>query len=169
MKYVAVLAYLACVPTANWMIGHIGTICIPHGPCLIPIGFGLMAPSGVLTIGAALVLRDIVQRTSGILVAIASVVAGTLLSWFVADIHIALASAAAFLISELADTAVYSPLQKRGMILAVLASGVVGAAVDSAAFLYLAFNSLDFIAGQIVGKCWASIPLIYGTRKLMNA
>jgi uncharacterized PurR-regulated membrane protein YhhQ (DUF165 family) len=34
---------------------------------------------------------------------------------------------------------------------------VVGAAIDSAVFLWLAFGSLDFIAGQIVGKLWMTV------------
>jgi uncharacterized PurR-regulated membrane protein YhhQ (DUF165 family) len=39
-------------------------------------------------------------------------------------------------------------------VLAVLASGLVGAAVDSVLFLWLAFGSLDHLAGQLVGKMW---------------
>ena len=58
-------AFIACVPAANWLIGNLGTVCVPQGPCLIPVtpGFngsgGLTAPSGVLMVGLALVLRDI--------------------------------------------------------------------------------------------------------------
>ena len=59
---------------------------------------------------------------------------------------------AAFAISELADFAVYTPLQKRGLIRAVFASSIVGLALDSIIFLYLAFGSLAFIEGQIIGK-----------------
>ena len=55
------------VPLANWMIQHVGTVCVPHGPCLVPVAPGLMAPSGVLTVGVALVLRDVVQRCLGLL------------------------------------------------------------------------------------------------------
>jgi hypothetical protein len=50
------------IPAANWMIGHVGTVCPPTGPCLVPVAPGIMAPSGVLMVGAALVLRDLVQR-----------------------------------------------------------------------------------------------------------
>jgi uncharacterized PurR-regulated membrane protein YhhQ (DUF165 family) len=172
MPLLTFVAYLACVPLANWLIGHAGTVCVPQGPCLIPVGFGLMAPSGVLVIGAALVLRDIVQRISGVAWALGAVAIGTALSWLVADPHIAVASAAAFLISELADCAVYSPLQRRGLVVAVVASGIAGAVVDSAAFLWLAFGSLDFLAGQVVGKAWAvlaAIPLILGSRRFVSA
>ena len=41
------------IPAANWMIGHVGTMCIPNGPCLVPVAPGIMAPSGVLMVGAA--------------------------------------------------------------------------------------------------------------------
>ena len=168
MKYATLGAYLACVPFANWLIGHAGTECIPNSPCVVPVGFGLSAPSGVVVIGAALVLRDIVQRTLDIRWSLVAIAVGCALSWVVADPFIATASAAAFLISELADCAIYTPLQRRGLMLAVLASGLAGAVVDSAAFLWLAFGSLDFLAGQIVGKAWAvmaSLPLIYAARR----
>ena len=48
------------IPAANWMIGHVGTVCVANGPCLVPVAPGIMAPSGVLMVGAALVLRDLV-------------------------------------------------------------------------------------------------------------
>jgi uncharacterized PurR-regulated membrane protein YhhQ (DUF165 family) len=67
------------------------------------------------------------------------------------------ASVAAFLLSELADLAVYAPLHRKRLVLAVIASGVVGAAIDSAVFLWLAFGSFDFIAGQIAGKLWMTV------------
>ena len=164
-------AYLSCVPIANWMIANVGTVCVPQGPCLIPVGFGLMAPSAVAVMGAALVLRDVVQRSCGLLWSILATFLGACLAWAVTNPQIAIASATAFLISELADTLVYTPLQRRGLILAVLASGVVGATIDSLAFLWMAFGSLDFLAGQIVGKAWAiafASPLIYGARRMQR-
>src|SRR5215510_12264926 len=146
------LGFIACIPIANWMIGHVGTVCIPpHGPCLVPVapwgpdGHPLMAPSGVLMIGLALVLRDMVQRRLGRGVALAAIVAGALRSAAVAPPQLVVASGTAFLLSELADFAVYTPLQARGLVLAVLASSVVGLIVDSILFLWLAFGSLDFL------------------------
>ena len=154
MKYLSLLAFIATIPAANWLIGNVGTTCIPSGPCLIPVGFGLMAPSGVLLIGLALVLRDHVYETFGRDRALLAILAGVVLSMF--SPGLALASAAAFLIAELADMAVYSKLRQRGLWLAVIASGVVGAFVDSAAFTYLAFGSLEFSAGNALGKIYAS-------------
>jgi uncharacterized PurR-regulated membrane protein YhhQ (DUF165 family) len=78
------------------------------------------------------------------------------------------ASATAFLLSELADFAVYTPLQSRGLVLAVFASGVVGLVVDSVLFLWLAFGNLDYLAGQILGKLWMvllALPVVYWIRK----
>ena len=155
MKYLAVIAYFACIPAANWMIGNVGTVCVPHGPCLIPVAPGLMAPSGVLVVGFALVLRDLVQRGFGALVALLAVLVGTAASALIAPTELVVASGVAFLLSELADLAVYTPLQRRGLVLAVVASSAVGLVVDSFVFLSLAFHNVDFIAGQIVGKAWA--------------
>jgi len=157
MKLLVFLAYLATIPAANWMIGNVGTVCIPNGPCLIPVFPGLMAPSGVLMIGAALVLRDAVQQLLGIRWALTAIACGVILSVLVAPPALVIASATAFAIAELLDLSVYTPLRKRNLSLAVLASGVVGAAVDSAVFLWLAFGSLDFMAGQLVGKLWMTL------------
>ena len=80
-----------------------------------------------------------------------------------------LASGVAFALSELADFAVYTPLQRRRLMLAMLASALVGLAVDSLAFLWLAFGSLHLLPGQIVGKLWAvlaSIPFIRLLRRV---
>lgn len=143
-------AYVATIPAANWLIGNVGDC--SHGPCLIPVGFGLYAPSGVLMIGLALALRDMVHERSGKVAAIAAIIIGTAVSALVAPPALVLASAVAFLASELLDLAVYTPLRRRNIPLAVAASGLVGSVIDSAAFLLIAFGSLDYIAGQVVGK-----------------
>ena len=155
--YLALTAFAATIPAANWLIGNVGTFCVPDGPCLIPVGFGLSAPSGVLMIGLALVLRDVVHEKLGAFWAMGAIIAGAVLSGFVAPPALVLASATAFLISEGADMAVYTPLRQRRLVLAVLASGVVGSIVDSAAFLWIAFGSLDFLPGQVLGKVYMSL------------
>lgn len=157
MRWLALAGFLLCLPAANWLIGNVGTKCVPNGPCLIPVGFGMMAPSGVLLIGLALVLRDAVHRLLGLWWALAAIVAGGAISFGVSPPALAIASMTAFLLSELLDLAVYAPLARRRLALAVLASGVVGAAVDSALFLYLAFGRVDFLSGQLLGKLYASV------------
>src|ERR1044072_2397373 len=101
------LAYLATIPAANWLIGNVGTVCVPDGPCLIPVGFGLHAPSGVLMIGLALVLRDMLQRRFGVAWSLAAIGIGCGMSIAVAPPALVIASGVAFLASELADLAVY--------------------------------------------------------------
>ena len=161
-------AFAACVPAANWLIGNVGAVCVPQGPCLIPVAPGLSAPSGVLMVGLALVLRDLVQRRLGPLWSAGAILAGALLSALFAPPALVIASTVAFLISEFADMAVYTPLQRRGLVLAAVASSIVGLAVDSVAFLTLAFGSLDFLGGQIVGKAWMvllALPALYWLRQ----
>ena len=156
------------IPAANWLIGHAGTVCTAEGPCLIPVGFGLMAPSGVLMVGLGLVLRDLVQRRLGVAWSALAILAGAALSALLAPPALVLASALAFTLSEAADLVVYTPLQRRGLVLAVAASGLAGLAVDSVAFLWVAFGSLDFLAGQVLGKAWmvlAALPLVAWLRR----
>jgi uncharacterized PurR-regulated membrane protein YhhQ (DUF165 family) len=165
---VFLVAFGLTIPAANWMIGNLGTVCAPGGPCLIPVAPHLLAPSGVLMIGVALVLRDLVQRRLGVAYSAGAVVAGAILSALVAPPALVLASGAAFLLSELADLAVYTPLARRGLVAAVAASSAVGLVVDSIIFLWLAFGSLEFLLGQIVGKGWMvllSIPFVYLLRR----
>jgi uncharacterized PurR-regulated membrane protein YhhQ (DUF165 family) len=168
------IAFMACIPAANWMIGHLGTSCPPGAPCLVPVfpwssqGGPMMAPSGVAMIGIALVLRDLVQRRLGRVVGLMAIAAGAALSGALAPPQLVIASTTAFFLSELADFLVYTPLQKRGLVIAVLASSVVGLVADSLLFLYLAFGSLEFLEGQIVGKAWMvllALPVVHWIRK----
>jgi hypothetical protein len=156
------------IPAANWLIVHAGTVCSPNGPCLVPVAPGLMAPSGVTMIGIALVLRDLVQRRLGVGVSIVAINVGAALSSVIAPASLVIASTVAFLMSEFADLAVYTPLARRRLVAAVVASSMVGLVVDSIVFLYLAFGSLDFLLGQVVGKAWmvvASIPFVAWLRR----
>ena len=162
------IGFALCIPAANWLIGNAGTVCVPNGPCLIPVAPGLMAPSGVLMIGLALVLRDLVQRRLGLRFAFGAIIAGAVLSAAIAPPSLVIASAIAFLLSETADLAVYTPLQKRGLMMAVIASSMLGLVVDSIVFLYLAFGSLDYLAGQVIGKAWmvlAALPFVHWLRR----
>ncbi len=152
---ILILAYIGCIVAANYLIGHIGTVCIQNGPCLIPVWPGVMAPSGVLLIGAALLLRDLVQRRYGPRLSLLCIAVGAAASFAVSQPSIAIASAVAFAFSELTDFAVYTPLARRWFAAAVLLSCTAGAIVDSALFLWLAFGNLEHIVGQIIGKLYA--------------
>ncbi len=50
----------------------------------------------------------------------------------------------------------------------MIASSVVGLVVDSIVFLWLAFGSLEFLVGQIIGKLWMvllAIPFVMYMRR----
>lgn len=163
------LLFALTIPLANWLIGHVGTACVaPQGPCVVPVAPGVMAPSGVTVVGVALVLRDLVQRRLGTRVSALAILGGAAISALFAPPSLIVASCAAFLLSEFVDLGVYTPLARRRLVAAVIASSFVGLVVDSIVFLWLAFGSLDFLLGQVVGKTWMvliSIPLVAWLRR----
>ncbi|MEN8658307.1 MAG: VUT family protein [Marivita sp.] len=166
---IAFALFASTIPAANWLIGNVGSR-TPNGPCVIPVGFGLMAPSGVLMIGLALVLRDWLHELAGCRWSFVAVLVGGALSALFSPPELAVASASAFTLAEMSDLTVYARLRKHGKSLAVMASQVVGAAVDSALFVFIAFGSLEFSAGTTLAKIYAgavfaSVMWLWGRRK----
>jgi uncharacterized PurR-regulated membrane protein YhhQ (DUF165 family) len=156
LKHLSVVAYLLTIPLANWMINNVGTEAFPGGPHTIPVGFGFDAPSGVLAIGAALLARDYVQEVFGRRTVVFAILVGVALSYLM-DPAVATASAVAFALGEGTDFVSYSWLRERSLGLAVVVSGVVGGVVDSFLFLWIAFGSVDFWEGQVVGKAMMAV------------
>ncbi len=144
---IALGGYVLTIFAANMAITLFG---------IVPVGFGLMAPAGVYFAGLTFSLRDAVQETLGRRWTVGAIVAGALISALLSP-QLAIASGLAFLMSELADFAVYAPLRHKSWFAAVISSNTVGVTLDSALFLWLAFGSLEFIAGQIVGKTWMTL------------
>lgn len=147
MRYLPLLAYIGTIFAANWAITTFG---------LVPVGFGLVAPAGVYFAGLAFTFRDLTQETLGRWWTAGGILAGAALSALLSP-QLALASGAAFLVSEGLDFAVYTPLRQRHWLGAVALSNTVGLVVDSVLFLSLAFGSLEFLAGQLVGKAWMTL------------
>lgn len=183
------VTFVATVIGANWALNRYG---------VVPVGFGLEAPAGVYFAGLAFGLRDALHELGGRRWVLAAIATGAVVSYVVEDairipgglVAIAVASAAAFTLSELADFAVYEPLRRHSnkirierihhghlgiagvteqrtpftdhkwWISAVVASNLVGAVVDSALFLWLAFGSLNHLAGNVVGKAFMIAPAL---------
>lgn len=153
-------AFVATVYGANWALERWHLIDLPV--------IGWAAPAGVLFAGLAFGLRDALHEAGGSRLVLAAIAAGAALSYYLSDavtipggkVSIAVASGVAFGLAELADLAIYSPLRERQWVAAVITSNLVGALVDSALFLYLAFGSVDFIGGQLVGKAIMILPAI---------
>ncbi len=154
------IGFLLTGPASNWLIQNVGTHCVPNGPCLIPVLPGISAPSGVLMVGLALVLRDLVHRDLGAYWALSAILLGSLISALFSPQALLIASTTAFLLSELSDFAVFAPLRRRGFVVAALVSSIVGLIVDSLVFLSLAFGSLDYLAGQVLGKLYMVLVTI---------
>jgi queuosine precursor transporter len=136
------LGYLGTIVAANWAITTFG---------VVPVAPGVLAPAAVFFAGLAFTLRDLLQDALGKRAVLGAIAGGALLSALFSP-QLALASGVAFGLSELADLAVYTPLRARAWPGAVVASNVVGSIVDSVLFLSLAFGSLNFLAGQLIGK-----------------
>ena len=144
---ISLILFILTIPAGNWVVMNVGTVCPPD----------IMSPSAVLFAGLALILRDAVQSLLGKRWTLVAIAAGAALSGVLSEPAIILGSTCAFLFSELADFAVYTPLRERHLTLAIVLSGLVGSIVDSVIFLSLAFGSLDFIVGQVIGKFWMSL------------
>lgn len=152
------VGFVATVFFANWAIEQWG---------IVPVGFGLEAPAGVYVVGAAFTMRDALHEVAGRVWVVAAIALGALASAVVSPTF-AVASAVAFLVSEYADLAVYAPLRERQLVIAVVLSGAVGACIDSAVFLWLAFGSLEFWPGQVVAKFYMVVlflPVVWLVRR----
>jgi uncharacterized PurR-regulated membrane protein YhhQ (DUF165 family) len=144
---VVLALFVATVWFANWLVSHFG---------IVGVGFGLQAPAAVFAVGVAFTLRDELQRALGRVAVVLAVILGAALSYLVAP-QFAVASGVAFLVSEFADFAVYTPLAERSWVGAVTLSNTVGLLIDSWLFLTIAFGSLAFFWGQVVGKAWMTL------------
>jgi len=156
--YVCAAGMVATVYAANWALNRYG---------IVPVGFGLYAPAGVYFAGLAFGLRDVVHDSLGRVWVLGAILVGAAVAYTVAPAF-AVASAVAFLVSEVADFAVYEPLRQRRWVAAVVASNIVGAIVDSALFLWLAFGSLDHMTGQVVAKAYMVAPALLLVRWVRN-
>lgn len=134
-------ALVGCVAAANWATSTLGSV---------PAGFGLMVTAGTYAAGLALGLRDALHEAGGIRWVLGAIGTGVALSLVLGDGRIALASAAAFLLAELFDLAVYAPLRERAWRTAVIASNAVGAVVDT--FVFLAIAGFPIAAATVGGQ-----------------
>lgn len=122
LKFTAL--YIALIVAVNYAFTVVPLIELPDGT---------MWPPVALLVGFVFVLRDFAQREIGHYVLLAMLI-GVGISYLMADPYVATASAAAFLVSELVDWAVYT-FTKRPFSQRVLFSSALGAPIDSIVFL----------------------------------
>lgn len=148
-RYGFAAAFIGCIVAANYATQHFGLV----------QGVGGMVTAGTYLAGATFTLRDGVHETWGRGPVVALIVLGALLSWLVAPVF-AIASGAAFLVSELADLAVYEPLRRRQWETAVVASGLAGSIVDTFLFLRLAHLPTSLWPAQVATKMAVTFGLV---------
>jgi uncharacterized PurR-regulated membrane protein YhhQ (DUF165 family) len=147
-----VVVFAAAVAAANALTARYG---------FIPVGLGLTATAGTYAAGFCLLARDWVHDTAGRAAVLAAIGVAGIASAVMAGPRLAIASAIAFVLSELADLLVYQPLRRRGWLRAVVASNAVGAPIDTVLFLALAgFPIWAAVPGQLLAKATATaIPV----------
>jgi uncharacterized PurR-regulated membrane protein YhhQ (DUF165 family) len=154
MRTLPIVAFLGLAVAANLLTNAYG---------LIPVGLGMMATAGTWAAGLVLLARDWVHDTAGRWAVLGCIAAGAALSAALTNPALAVASGAAFAVSELADLAVYSPLRKHGWAKAAVASNVVGSIVDTLLFLWLAgFPIAAALPGQMFAKTTATVAIVAG-------
>lgn len=131
---IRVIFYLICIVTANVVTAS-----------LAPFHFGIfIVPMGTFFIGATFILRDLVQNKYGRkktygLIALALLLSAIVSASLGDTLLIVAASALSFLLSETADTEIYSRL-KLPMAWRVFYSGIVGGILDSAVFVIIGLS-----------------------------
>ncbi len=122
--------YVGLMPLINWSFGA-----VPTFPIADWLGGGAFQPLAIVT-GLVLVVRDFAQREMKHWVW-GAMIAGLVLSMLTSWIVVVFASAAAFLISETVDWAVYT-LSKRPLSQRIMISSTISAPLDQMVFIALA-------------------------------
>ncbi|RFB12522.1 VUT family protein [Bacillus sp. HNG] len=152
-----ILFYLLSIVTANVVTA-----------ALAPLQFGIfIVPMGTLLVGATFILRDLVQHKYGrrktYLFIFIALILSALVSFMLGDtLLIVVASAISFIVSESADTEIYTRL-KLPIAWRVFYSGIVGGFLDSVIFVVIGLSPLGAnilpweavpaaILGQIIVK-----------------
>jgi len=169
----ALALYVAAIVLANYLIVHglPGATETQFHTYTLPTLFGLVCPAGTYMAAASFPLRDVVQRAGGRWLGVSAILLAAIVSYSVSSPTVAIASGGTFLISESLDFLIYTPLQKRYFVPAVIVSGIVSAVVDSLVFLQWA--GIGYGNGELAGLIVAKLlvvtlvggPIAYGLRR----
>ncbi len=139
--------YVAIVVLVNYAFTRVPLLFLPGGEAWSPVA---------LVVGFTFVVRDYAQREIGHWV-LPAMLAGGLISWYMASPAIAFASVCAFMTGELLDWAVYT-YTRRPFSQRILLSSALSTPVDSAVFLAMVGifslpGVLMMTASKMVGAC----------------
>lgn len=147
LMWLWLLTFAALVVLANVMTNELG---------LWHAAPGLLVTAGTYAAGFTFAVRDELHEF-GWGPMVAAIAVGAVCSWWLTDPALAVASVAAFTLSEVIDALVYEPLREHGRRRALFVSNVFGAAADTGLFLALAGPvigpfSMQVYWGQILVK-----------------
>jgi uncharacterized PurR-regulated membrane protein YhhQ (DUF165 family) len=135
--------YVASIVLVNWMFTPMGDLYLAN-----------------VVVGFVFVLRDYAEREIGHSVLLATAVGGVL-TWFMVDPAIAIASITAFILSEMADWGVFSFL-RRPLSQRILISSLIAVPLDTLAFQYLAgYLTPAAFATEIASKALGVLMVWY--------
>ena len=154
-EYIYILAMSVVIVTSNVLVQY------PLGPWLT---------WGALTFPFAFFITDLVTRFHGVTTAKkvigAGVVAGIVISFVAAyytltTLRIAVASATAFLVSQLTDMKLFDSLRKLAWWQTPIISSSIGSVLDTLIFFGIAFSAMSFALSPD-GNDWAmeNVPLL---------
>jgi uncharacterized PurR-regulated membrane protein YhhQ (DUF165 family) len=152
-RITALAAFVAVVVVTN-------AITVAFG---IVTWLGIVATAGTWLAGFSFIARDRLQDVGGRRWVVGAILVGAAVSAIFSP-ALALASCTAFLLSEFADFAVYTPLRKRNRLGAALLSNTVGAVVDSIVFLTLAGFPLFLLPAQVGIKVGTTTVFVLAMR-----
>jgi uncharacterized PurR-regulated membrane protein YhhQ (DUF165 family) len=130
---------------------------------VVLVNYGFSSFSGYewfwsIVVGTVFITRDYCQRAVGHWCIAAMVVAGVL-SYFMADPYVAIASVSAFAVAELVDWIVYS-LTKRPLADRILISSAIATPLDTVVFLsMLGLLTPSLIGFQVASKMLAAVVI----------
>lgn len=137
LRYKGTICYMVFIVAVNTLF-----VCMP----LFNVMGSEVSPMDPV-VGVVYVLRDFAQREIKHKVIIAMLI-GSVLSYYLADKSVAIASVAAFLIAELVDWSIYSftkkPLSQR-----ILWSAMISSPIDSLVFLHFV-HQLNWLGWTIL-------------------
>ncbi len=145
-----VTIYVFLILAVNVGFAHVPPVVLPSGDLWPPMS---------LVVGFIFVVRDFAQRRVGHHILWAMLI-GCVLSWYFATPALALASAVAFALGELADWAVFTftkkPFEKR-----IVYSSLIGVPLDTLAFLTLIgmATPISFV-GMVLSKL-VGVAVVY--------
>lgn len=155
-RYIWTLGYIASIIVVNILFSKIPMVITPWGDAWPPVA---------LLVGLIFVFRDFAQREAGHRVLLATG-AGIVISYVMAEPRVAIASAAAFAVSETLDWLIYT-ITQRPFAQRVFLSSLIATPVDSIVFLHLiGALSATAVLLMTLSKMVASLFIFAGYRRL---